>query len=112
MSNTPKTTRVTTLIVGDQTPQSIKLRHALEASGFDVIEARDEPEAATSLLAVRPAVVLTDLRLSSGDGLLGVLRAAKGLDPRSGGHRHDCRGHRGRGDGDEGRGPGLSRQAD
>ena len=80
MSNTPKTTRVTTLIVGDQTPQSIKLRHALEASGFDVIEARDEPEAATSLLAVRPAVVLTDLRLSSGDGL-GVLRAAKGLDP-------------------------------
>ena len=56
------------------------LRHALEAAGHAVVEAADEPEAARAILAARPAVVLTDLRLPEGDGL-GVLRAAKDLDP-------------------------------
>src|SRR5687767_9420839 len=56
------------------------LRHALEAQGHTVVEARDEPEAIEQLRQARPAVVLTDLKLPSGDGF-GVLRAAKELDP-------------------------------
>jgi len=56
------------------------LRHALEAQGHVVIEARDQREAVAALQAERPAVVLSDLRLPEGDGF-GVLRAAKELDP-------------------------------
>jgi len=56
------------------------LRLALEAQGHVVVEARDQPEAVAALLATRPAVVLSDLRLPAGDGF-GVLRAAKELDP-------------------------------
>src|SRR5436190_3884994 len=56
------------------------LRHALEAQGHSVVEARDQPEAVQALQASRPAIVLSDLRLPDGDGF-GVLRAAKELDP-------------------------------
>ena len=56
------------------------LRHALEAHGHAVLEARDEPEAIQQLQQARPVVVLTDLKLPVGDGF-GVLRAAKELDP-------------------------------
>jgi DNA-binding NtrC family response regulator len=56
------------------------LRHALEAQGHTVVEARDQPEAEASLKATRPALVLSDLRLPEGDGF-GVLRAAKELEP-------------------------------
>ena len=56
------------------------LRHALEAQGHTVIEARDQPEAVAALQTAYPAVVLSDLRLPDGDGF-GVLRAAKDLDP-------------------------------
>ncbi len=56
------------------------LRHALEGQGHDVVEARDEPEAVQQLKQIRPAVVLTDLKLPSGDGF-GVLHAALELDP-------------------------------
>jgi DNA-binding NtrC family response regulator len=56
------------------------LRHALEAQGHAVVEARDETEATQQLRQARPAVVLTDLKLPTGDGF-GVLRAAKELDP-------------------------------
>src|SRR5688500_6542633 len=56
------------------------LRHALEAQGHVVLEARDETEAINQLRQGRPAVVLTDLKLPTGDGL-SVLRAAKELDP-------------------------------
>ncbi len=56
------------------------LRHALEAQGHSVIEARDQPEAVKALAAARPGLVLSDLRLPDGDGF-GVLRAAKDLDP-------------------------------
>ncbi|NOT43557.1 MAG: sigma-54-dependent Fis family transcriptional regulator [Acidobacteria bacterium] len=56
------------------------LRHALELQGHSVIEARDEAEAVACLRTSAPAVVLTDLRLPSGDGL-GVLRAAREVDP-------------------------------
>src|SRR5947207_5634115 len=56
------------------------LRHALEAQGHSVVEARDQPEAVQALQASRPAIVLSDLRLPNGDGF-GVLRAAKEVDP-------------------------------
>ena len=56
------------------------LRHALEAQGHTVVEARNQPEAVSALQTARPAIVLSDLRLPEGDGL-GVLRAAKELDP-------------------------------
>jgi DNA-binding NtrC family response regulator len=56
------------------------LRHALEAHGHAVLEARDEPEAVEQLRQTRPVVVLSDLKLPVGDGF-GILRAAKELDP-------------------------------
>jgi len=56
------------------------LRHALEAQGHSVVEARDQKEAEAALHASRPGVVLSDLRLPEGDGF-GVLRASKDLDP-------------------------------
>src|SRR5881227_443121 len=56
------------------------LRHALEAQGHSVVEARDQAEAMQALHAACPAVVLSDLRLPDGDGF-GVLRAAKEVDP-------------------------------
>ncbi|HEY1308387.1 MAG TPA: sigma-54 dependent transcriptional regulator [Vicinamibacterales bacterium] len=68
------------LIVEDKDSLRTMLRHALEGHGHAVLEARDEHEAIQQLRQTRPVVVLTDLKLPSGDGL-GVLRAAKELDP-------------------------------
>jgi DNA-binding NtrC family response regulator len=68
------------LLVEDKDSLRAMLRHALEAQGHTVVEARDEPEAIEHLRRARPAVVLTDLKLPNGDGL-SVLRAAKELDP-------------------------------
>ncbi len=68
------------LIVEDKDSLRAMLRHALEAHGHAVVEARDEPEAVQHLRQARPVVVLTDLKLPVGDGF-GVLRAAKELDP-------------------------------
>src|SRR5262245_66217200 len=68
------------LIVEDKDSLRAMLRHALEAHGHAVVEARDEPEAVQQLQQARPVVVLTDLKLPSGDGF-GVLRAAKEMDP-------------------------------
>jgi DNA-binding NtrC family response regulator len=68
------------LLVEDKDSLRTMLRHALEAHGHVVVEARDEPEAVEQLRKARPAVVLTDLQLPSGDGF-GVLKAAKDLDP-------------------------------
>src|SRR2546429_3689325 len=68
------------LLVEDKDSLRAMLRHALEAQGHTVVEARDESEAVQALRSSRPAVVLTDLRLPTGDGF-GVLRAAKELDP-------------------------------
>jgi DNA-binding NtrC family response regulator len=68
------------LIVEDKDSLRTMLRHALEAHGHAVLEARDEPEAVQQLQQARPVVVLTDLKLPVGDGF-GVLRAAKELDP-------------------------------
>jgi DNA-binding NtrC family response regulator len=68
------------LLVEDKDSLRTMLRHALESQGHTVIEARDEPEAVEAMRQTRPAVVLSDLRLPSGDGF-GVLRVAKELDP-------------------------------
>ena len=68
------------LLVEDKDSLRTMLRHALEAQGHPVIEARDQREAVAALQAERPGVVLSDLRLPEGDGF-GVLRAAKELDP-------------------------------
>jgi DNA-binding NtrC family response regulator len=68
------------LLVEDKDSLRAMLRHALEAQGHSVIEARDQNEAVQVLQTARPGVVLSDLRLPEGDGF-GVLRAAKELDP-------------------------------
>jgi DNA-binding NtrC family response regulator len=68
------------LLVEDKDSLRAMLRHALEAQGHAVIEARDQPEAVQALTSGRPGVVLSDLRLPDGDGF-GVLRAAKETDP-------------------------------
>jgi DNA-binding NtrC family response regulator len=68
------------LLVEDKDSLRAMLRHALEAQGHVVVEARDQAEAVAALNASRPGVVLSDLRLPEGDGF-GVLRAAKDLDP-------------------------------
>jgi DNA-binding NtrC family response regulator len=68
------------LIVEDKDSLRTMLRHALEAQGYTVIEARDEHEARATLGQSLPAVVLSDLRLPVGDGF-GVLRASKDADP-------------------------------
>jgi DNA-binding NtrC family response regulator len=68
------------LLVEDKDSLRAMLRHALEAQGHTVIEARDQPEAVAVLQTQYPAVVLSDLRLPVGDGF-GVLHAAKELDP-------------------------------
>jgi DNA-binding NtrC family response regulator len=79
-SRTRQTTDPPILIVEDKDSLREMLRHALETQGHTVVEARDQPEAVAALQSVRPAMVLSDLRLPEGDGL-GVLRAAKELDP-------------------------------
>jgi len=68
------------LIVEDKDSLRVMIRHALEAQGHSVIEARDQPEAVQLLRSAHPGIVLSDLRLPEGDGL-GVLRAAKETDP-------------------------------
>jgi putative PEP-CTERM system response regulator len=68
------------LLVEDKDSLRAMLRHALETHGHTVLESRDEPEAVQQLRDHRPAVVLTDLKLPSGDGF-GVLKAAKEIDP-------------------------------
>src|SRR5207244_10938930 len=68
------------LLVEDKDSLRAMLRHALEAQGHTVVEARDQPEAEATLKATRPAIVLSDLRLPEGDGF-GVLRAAKEMEP-------------------------------
>jgi DNA-binding NtrC family response regulator len=68
------------LLVEDKDSLRAMLRHALEAQGHMVVEASDEAQAVQQLRQARPAVVLTDLKLPTGDGF-GVLRAAKELDP-------------------------------
>jgi two-component system response regulator AtoC len=71
----------TILLVEDKESLRTMLRHALEAQGHHVVEAKDQPEAVQRLKDSIPAVVLSDLRLPEGDGF-GVLNAAKDADPQ------------------------------
>jgi DNA-binding NtrC family response regulator len=68
------------LIVEDKDSLRTMLRHALEAQGHQVVEARDQREAVEQLRQNPPSLVLSDLRLPVGDGF-GVLVAAKDADP-------------------------------
>ena len=68
------------LLVEDKDALRTMLRAALEDQGHQVIEARDEAEAVARLQDSGVDLVLSDLRLTTGDGF-GVLRAAKDLDP-------------------------------
>jgi DNA-binding NtrC family response regulator len=68
------------LVVEDKDSLRAMLRHALESQGHQVVEARDQAEAAEQLRNKPPSVVLSDLRLPVGDGF-GVLKAAKDVDP-------------------------------
>jgi DNA-binding NtrC family response regulator len=66
------------LIVEDKDSLRAMLRHTLERQGHSVLEARDQPEA-EAMLRQSPAMVLSDLRLPTGDGF-GVLKASKDFD--------------------------------
>jgi DNA-binding NtrC family response regulator len=68
------------LLVDDNDDLRYVLATVLSRQGYRIIEAADEPAAVDALRLHRPALVLSDLRLPTGDGL-GVLRAAKELDP-------------------------------
>ena len=68
------------LLVEDKDSLRAMLRAALEDQGHAVVEARDQAEAVQRLQDSRPDLVLSDLRLTAGDGF-GVLRAAKEFDP-------------------------------
>jgi DNA-binding NtrC family response regulator len=70
----------TVLLVEDKDSLRAMLRHALEAQGHAVVEAKDQSEAIERLKDSTPALVLSDLRLPVGDGF-GVLAAAKDADP-------------------------------
>jgi DNA-binding NtrC family response regulator len=80
LSARPKAAAAPILLVEDKDSLRAMLRHALEAQGHVVIEARDQKEAESALQSSHPSVVLSDLRLTDGDGF-GVLRASKELDP-------------------------------
>jgi DNA-binding NtrC family response regulator len=77
---TPAREAIDVLLVDDNEDLRTVLRVVLSRQGYHVVEASDEPEAVAALRQHRPALVLADLRLPVGDGL-GVLRAAKELDP-------------------------------
>jgi len=68
------------LLVDDNEDLRYVLATVLARHGYGVVEAADEPSAVEALRLHRPSLVLSDLRLPTGDGL-GVLREAKALDP-------------------------------
>ncbi len=68
------------LLVDDNDDLRFVLATVLSRHGYRVVEAADEPSAVEALRCHRPSLVLSDLRLPIGDGL-GILRAAKELDP-------------------------------
>ena len=72
---TPRRPKAPILIVEDKDSLRAMLRHALEEQGHSVVEAADEAEALRQVRDTRPDLVLSDLRLLSGDGV-GVLRGA------------------------------------
>jgi DNA-binding NtrC family response regulator len=77
---TPAREATDILLVDDNENLRRVLVAVLSRQGYRVVEASDEPGAVEALRLRRPSLVLSDLRLPVGDGL-GVLRAAKDLDP-------------------------------
>ncbi|MFN8059715.1 MAG: sigma-54 dependent transcriptional regulator [Vicinamibacterales bacterium] len=70
----------TVLLVEDKDSLRAMLVLALAQQGHRVVEAVDQVEAEEALARQAAHLVLTDLRLPRGDGL-GVLRAARAIDP-------------------------------
>jgi len=68
------------LLVEDKDSLRTMLRRLLEARGHRVVEAIDQPGAEAAVRESRPDLIISDLKLPSGDGL-GVLRAARDIDP-------------------------------
>ncbi|HEX2196655.1 MAG TPA: response regulator [Actinomycetota bacterium] len=66
----------TILVVDDEPDLRLLVRMTLEGNGYDVEEASTAAEAVERALAVRPALVLLDIRLPDSDGF-DVLRALK-----------------------------------
>lgn len=79
MRTRPPSAPATVLLVFAADAHPSGLRGALETVGVSVVEANDEQQAREAIAESRPAVVLTDWTLPSGDGL-GVLSAAKASD--------------------------------
>jgi DNA-binding NarL/FixJ family response regulator len=72
----------TVLIVDDHDEFRSAARDVLEADGFTVVgEAADGEEAMEAVAALRPAVVLLDIRLPGADGLAVAEVLAAGPDP-------------------------------
>lgn len=59
----------TILLIEDDTPTRLMIRHALESEGWPVIEASDGVAGKTIWLSAKPALVILDLMLPDGDGL-------------------------------------------
>jgi len=70
----------TLLIIEDDLFLRFSLRAYLEDSGFTCLEACDGQEGIEAVLAHRPDLVVTDLRMPGVDGF-GVLRALRALSP-------------------------------
>ena len=71
------------LLVEDKDSLRAMLRHALEQQGHAVVEAVDEAEALRLVREARPDLVLSDLRLVSGDGVSASSRAPRTSTPSS-----------------------------
>lgn len=65
----PQPASNTILLIEDDTPTRLMIRHALESEGWHVIEASDGVTGKTIWLSAKPALVILDLMLPDGDGL-------------------------------------------
>ncbi|OAN46073.1 response regulator receiver protein [Chloroflexus islandicus] len=59
----------TILLIEDDTPTRLMIRHALESDGWHVLEAGNGAAGKTIWLSAKPALVILDLMLPDGDGL-------------------------------------------
>ncbi len=57
------------LLIEDDLPTRLMIRHALESEGWHVVEAGDGVTGKTIWLSAKPALVILDLMLPDGDGL-------------------------------------------
>jgi CheY-like chemotaxis protein len=66
------------LVVDDEPDLRLLVRMTLEGNGYDVEEASTAAEAITQALAVRPRLILLDIRLPDGEGFE-VLKTLKSI---------------------------------